>query len=258
MHYKDMSGNDEMVLHFGFNEILSGEELSNNYLGGIDKIKDSGLTDHQSYRVLSNYLKNYSDKKIPFFIATYTIETHAWMDSNSKDGIKYKDEKNNVLNTIYNMDDAFGNFWKYFKTSKYAKNTIIIFTSDHAHFMGEKSYMGLIKKHKELDYQGLFIDRVPLLIYDPVTTLPNFLDANSSTSLNLAPSIAHLLNISQGKNDFLGTSLFVKNKSKNIGIAALGSNVFYIKNNRIHNENKLLKKFIEYTQKIELDNRLTK
>ncbi|RUM70373.1 MAG: hypothetical protein DSZ08_04835, partial [Sulfurovum sp.] len=146
MHYKDSSGNDEMVANFGFDTILSGETLSNTYLGGIDKIRGHYLSDHQAYTVLTKYLKEKekTPKKQPFLLMTYTIETHAFVDI-ERDGVAYGDGKNNVLNTIYNMDDAFGQFWDYFKHSKFAKNTMIVFTSDHAHYYG-KEYIRTMKQ----------------------------------------------------------------------------------------------------------------
>jgi phosphoglycerol transferase MdoB-like AlkP superfamily enzyme len=265
MHYKDESANDDMVSHFGFDSILSGEELSNRYLNGINHIKSNYLSDHQSYDALTAYLKekeNHSDE--PFFLATYTIETHAFLDIGS-DGIPYKDGENNVLNTIHNMDHAFGKFWNYFKNSKFSKNTLIVFTSDHAHYF-EKEYIDTMKTYHEDDYHQAFIDKVPLLIYAPTITLPQTWDAHQATSIDLAPTLLHLLSIRNESNAFLGTSLFDKNRKK-FGISSYGENFYMIKKNHsIYLEQNVLpqdskifntiNKFIKYTQELEKENRI--
>ena len=265
MHYKDASANDEMVSHFGFNHIISGEELSDTYLGGVNHIKGAYLSDHQSYNTLIGYLKTHEkNKNKPFFLATYTIETHAFLDIGS-DGIAYKDGKNNVLNTIHNMDNAFGNFWNYFKNSTYAQNTIIVFTSDHAHYFG-KEYIHTMQEYNETDYHQIFIDKVPLLIYAPMINLPSTWNANQATSIDLAPTLLHLLNIKNQPNAFIGKSLF-DTPRKDFGISAYGRNLYMIKkNNLIYLDNNVLpedskrfnaiKKYIQYVHELETMNRI--
>ena len=267
MHYKDASGNDEMVSNFGFDTILSGEELSNKYLSGINKIKQNYLSDHQSYKVLTNYLKDKENTmKKPFLLTTYTVETHAFLDIGS-DGVPYADGKNNILNTIFNMDDAFGTFWGYFKNSKFAKNTIIVFTSDHAHYHG-KEYINTMKQYKEKGYHQIFIDKVPLLIYAPSINLPKQFNAQQSTSIDLAPTLLHLLNVNNEINSFIGTSIFEKNR-KELGISAYGENLYMIRENNLiyvqknilpkdKNKLEIIDKFIKYTHELEMNNKLYK
>lgn len=264
MHYIDESANDEMVSHFGFDTILSGESLSIKYLSGIDKIKNSYLSDHQSYKVLVEYLKEKENNlNKPFLLTTYTIETHAYVDIGN-DGIVYNDGKNNVLNTIHNLDNAFGKFWEYFKNSKYSKNTIILFTSDHAHYYG-KEYINLMEEYGEEEYYRLFIDKVPLLIYSPTLKLAKDFDANQATSIDIAPTILHLINAKNEKNAFIGHSLF--EKDNNIGIASYGKNFYMIKDNKhiyvddnVAEEDKekfkLIHKYIEYTHQLEKKNKI--
>ena len=265
MHYKDESGNDDMVSHFGFDTILSGEDLSHIYLSGINKIKSQYLSDHQSYKVLENYLKSKENmNQKPFLLTTYTVETHAFLDIDM-DGIAYKDGKNNILNTIHNLDDAFGKFWEYFKSSKYFKNTIIVFTSDHAHYYG-KEYINLMQEYGEKNYHRVFIDKVPLLIYSPSVKLPKRFDAQQATSVDLAPTILNLLNVNNEKNAFIGHSILEKNRSK-IGISSYGRNLYMIKgDNRIYvpenveEEDKetlnLIGKYIKYMHQLEKENRI--
>ena len=262
VHYAKKSHIDEMVTHFGFKHVLSGEELSRKYLGRINSIADEALTDHQAYRVLKNFLQEYNQTQ-PFFIGIYTEETHAWLNSH-KDGIRYKDGKNNSLNTIHNMDDAFGKFWNYFENSQYAKNTILIFTADHAHYYS-KAYISAMHQNQEKNYQRIFTDKIPLLIYDPIHKLPKHLDACSATSVSLAPTILHLLGINC-QNCFVGKSIF--ECLSYLGISSYGSDTYLIDKNKIYDNYlitdkndellELAKKFIRYQKHIEINNQLVK
>lgn len=258
VHLKNMSGNDEMASHLGFTHVLSAEDLKNNFLQDKTAYREHELTDHQAYSALTNYLK--VPKKKPFFITMYTAETHAWCNI-SKDGIGYGDNKSEVLNTLHNADDAFGKFWDYFKASKYAKNTIIIFTADHAHYFDD-SYYALMAEKKE-KYHKIFVDKVPLFIYAPMLSLPQTLSVNQATSINLAPTLLHLLGIQDMSNAFLGDTLFEKAKTDtHVNVAAYDSNIYIIAKNQIHHNKQtspagkkffdLIAKFFAYSHQLEL------
>jgi len=261
MHYKNSSANDEMASHIGFQNVLSGEKLSQKYLGGIIKKRKAYLNDHQAYKVLEEFLKNKNSKN-PFFLSMYTVETHAFVDIDDE-GIPYKEGKDNVLNTISNMDDAFGRFWEYFQHSKYFDNTIILFTSDHAHYYG-KEYINTMKKYNVSNYHNIFIDQVPLLIYTPDNRIPKKINVEQATSIDLAPTIANLAHLAHENNAFVGHSLFEKGRNK-VGISAYGSNFFMIKENNMifkksniskedKNQFELIHKFIDYTHILEKNN----
>jgi membrane-anchored protein YejM (alkaline phosphatase superfamily) len=253
MHYEGQSANGTMVSYFGFDKIISGEELSKTYLNGMNRIRTGYLDDHQAYNVLIKYLENKEKmQNKPFLLTTYTVETHAFVDITSS-GVAYKDGKNNIFNTIHNMDDAFGKFWNYFKNSKYAKNTIIVFTSDHAHFQNKK-YVTMMKKNKEEDYKYGFIDRVPFIVYSPKQLMPSTIDANGSTSIDMSSTLLHYLNVDNEKNSFLGQSLFEKNRNK-IGVSSYGRHLRILQNTNSDTV-KLLDKFIKYTHYLERENRI--
>mgnify|MGYP005671996979 CR=1 FL=1 len=126
------------------------------------------------------------------------------------DGIKYGDGKNKSLNTIHNADKAFGEFWDYYRNSEYTKNTILIVTSDHCSYH-EKSH---VKAFGGKDYQRIFVDKIPLMIFDPEKNLPSHFDASSASSLDLAPSLVHYMGLENAPNSFLGTSIFERNLLK--------------------------------------------
>jgi len=260
VHNKDRSGNDDMASHLGYEEVLSSETLSAQFLNGAKQLRENELTDQQAYDSLTGFLKTREDE--PFFVTMYTAETHAWCDI-SEDGKAYKHGNNEVLNTIHNMDDAFGTFWNYFKQSKYADNTIIIFTSDHAHYFDD-AYNKLMLDYKE-KYHRQFIDKVPLFVYAPMFSLPKTLSVNQSTSLDLTPTVLHLLGMKDHANAFLGNTLFERSKNATqVSIAAYDSNIYVIDKTQIHHNKftsprgkkffDLLAKFFAYTRKLELQN----
>ena len=178
----------------------------------------------------------------------YTVGTHAGLDSPSN-SIKYGAGNNSTLNTLYNVDKSFGAFWDYFLNSSYKDNTIVIFTADHTHYY-EKPYIELMKD--DYTYKPVFVDTIPLIIYDPIHKLPNRYDAKDDTSLALAPTILHLLNYKNVKNAFLGTSIF--DDEKKLHIHAEEKQFWYIFNNRVYSEKEIpsecLDEFIKDKEKV--------
>jgi len=266
--FEHMSRLDEMAKQIGFDIVLNAEDLSKKYLNGEQPLQKDAVSDLQLYTSLIAFLQNCEKNsnqiiKQPFLLSIYNAETHAWYNV-KKDGKKYANGENNTLNTIYNLDHSFGQFWKYYQSSQYSKNTIIIFTSDHAHYY-EKSYVDIIKAYKEKDYQKLFVDKIPLIIHDPGRNLPNNYDAKYSTSIDFAPSLVHYLGLKNEINPFLGESIFLKSRNKEYGIASYGNNYYLIDNEKIHskmNSKKyenllmLIEKNIILTQQLEISNRI--
>src|SRR3546814_12301123 len=79
-------------------------------------------------------------------------------------GEKYGDGSNHSLNTIHNLDAQFGRFYRWFARSRYADNTLLISTSDHAHYP-EPSYVQVARDERTGDdgYDPYFVDRTPML-----------------------------------------------------------------------------------------------
>lgn len=216
------------MLHF--KQIYTAEKINAEFLKSQAVFHQGAINDEGIYTALRRYLEMKVENETPFFIGMYSLGTHAFMDS---DGKKYGDGKNPTLNTVHNMDDSFGRFWEYFIQSPYAKNTILIFTTDHAHYQ-EKSFIDIAGK----DYQPYFVDKVPLIIYNPVRTLPKVLNAHERTSLDLAPTILHMLDISV-KNSFLGTSLFENIPEHFHSLHSEGNSFYAIYNGKIYPYNKI-------------------
>ncbi len=164
----------------------------------------------------------------PFFLGIYNLQTHAFQKL-TRDGIPYADGSNHVLNVIHNYDMAFGEFWRYFRQSGLFDNTIVIFTADHTHFP-EREFVRVVGQNA--DYTPVFVDRIPLIIYDPGKTLPEEFDANYASSIDFTPSLIHWLGLGNRANPFVGQSIFDQHRRKSNGagrsIASAGTHVYLV------------------------------
>lgn len=78
------------------------------------------------------------------------------------------------------------------------------------------------------DYRSYFVDQIRLIIHDPGKPLPKTFDANYATSIDFAPTVAHLMGF-DSNNSFLGNSLFDESiEPAKAGIAAAGDEYFLI------------------------------
>ena len=213
-HVHDHAYVDEMMGHIGFDEIVTGDQLSSRYLGGENPMRSDTISDLQFYRSFIQFLKNKeqgkSEQNKPFFIGIYTLGTHAFVDM-ADDGQAFGDGSNPVLNRIHSLDKAFGVFWNYFRNSPLATKTIVIFSSDHAAYM-EKPYLDAMEAVGTKPPNPSFLDTIPLIIYDPTRELPKTYDAKVKTAVDFAPSLLHYLEIPNRKNAFVGESIFEKDE----------------------------------------------
>ena len=198
----------------------------------------------------------------PFFLCLYNLGTHAWQDVRS-DGVHYGDGSNVALNSVRNLDESFGRFWRYFQLSPFAEDTVVIFTADHCHFPSKE----FIDAFDGDDFQKLFVDAIPLIVYDPTRELPKGFDARSATSVDFAPTLIHLLGLPNHENPFMGTSLFdpASKAYADFGISSAGQEYFLVHRNRIHEYRlsdrhreklKLIRKVVRFSQQVEVTHRL--
>ena len=232
-----------------FNTIYNAKKIINELLGGNEEyVKDDILTDKSFFEAFIKYLKIREKSKIrrPFFIGLYNIETHAYFKT-PPNRVKYKNSNNDTLNSVHNLDLQFGKFYDYFKKSPYMENTIVIVTTDHAHYFGDSHYQRTLKGH----YQLLSVDTIPFLVYNPFLNLPKSYNANMGTSIDLAPTIFHMIGINNVENNFLGQSLF--ERTKDYGVSAIRHKFYFIYKNRIYlsrcpieKQNKIFQRYTEY------------
>lgn len=200
---------DEVLAKTNVRHILAQEDLSRLFLDGEAGKRDLALSDQQFMRATIGQLQALEARQAqgdtkPFLLGFYNIETHAYYQA-ADDGVSYAGHDSYILDSIRNYDDAFGRFWAYFRQSDLFDNTVVVFTSDHAHFQG-RDFVGLVSN--QADYQPYFVDRIPLLVYHPGLELPAAFDAANASSIDLAPTIAHLLGLANRPNSFIGRSIF--------------------------------------------------
>jgi lipoteichoic acid synthase len=258
---------DEMMKRLRFDNVLSGEQIARGYLNLPSFTPDDHfLTDPQFFRGVERFLRESEvagPEQKPFFTVVYSVETHAFIDIR-EDGIRYGDGSNNALNTIRTFDDAFGKFLQYFEASPYASNTVLIVTSDHAHY-SENTFVAAFGN--DADYRGLFVDQIPLMIRDPLRQLPHVYDPGVATSIDFAPSIAHYLGLpGNRRNPFFGRSIFeLRSPQKRWGFAGYDDNYYMIERGRVHDskfpegnprEMDLFVRYIQFTYSQEKLNRI--
>jgi phosphoglycerol transferase MdoB-like AlkP superfamily enzyme len=211
-HRRDHGYVDEMMAQINFSEVMTAENMVEKYVFQ-EPLRRDALSDHQLINGLIGRLESLDldDDDRPFFLALYNLETHAFQKI-SKDGKPFDGGDSYVLDSIHNLDHAFGQFWDYFKQSDLYSNTVVILTSDHAHYP-DRDFVSALRNDPL--YQPYFIDRIPLVIYDPFKELPTEFDANYSSSIDFAPSMAHWFGLDNQENPFVGNSMFDNKKNAN-------------------------------------------
>ncbi len=216
-----------------------------------------GADDKTVFKVVKDLTEKLR-KEQPFFLAVSTIETHSGYKP-KKDAKKYAaNPGNQILTQIHNLDYSFGIFWEWFQKSQLKNNTIVILTADHAH-------------NPTIPYNATFensvshttFDKICLIIYDPFHKLPERFKANT-TSIDLTPTIIHLLEIENFPNPWLGLSFFNDRKIFNRALGLhntftlmkLENGQLTVFDETMTAEKKNLLDIIHFTQGIYIQNRL--
>lgn len=191
--------NEEFVHYcdnLDFDQVVMDKENVSGYA--------DGMTDLEAYNLLMDTAKTLHESDNPFLLSIYTFGTHVSFDSTDD---VFGDGSDQELNKFYNLDKQFGSFLKEFKASPMAKDTIIIFTTDHATY-ADQDFTDAFPKHKR---ECTDLDKIPLFIYYDGLE-PAEIDANGRNSLCLTPTLLDFLDINT-ENYFLGSSLFDKDAS---------------------------------------------
>ncbi|MDD6347603.1 MAG: sulfatase-like hydrolase/transferase [Lachnospiraceae bacterium] len=156
-------------------------------------------SDGEAYELLWDTVCAQAEEDSPFFTMIYTVNTHV---GKNKTETRYSDSSSAYINKFYDCDQQFGEFMARFEASSLAKDTIIVFTADHAAYV-EAEFSANFPETERICRS---VDRIPFFIYYPGVT-PETISAGGRNSLDMAPTLCDYLDIS-AENYFLGRSLF--------------------------------------------------
>ena len=218
---------NNMLRSLGFDTVYSFLTLP-DLLDGAPLRPSTGTdsaTDRDLFAAATGFLQREAadQDRPPFFMALYNIGTHAFLDADEQ-GVHYGDGSNPALNRMHNYDAQIGPFLDHFLQSPLARDTILIFTTDHATYNEPPVVTALTGP----GYKPMFIDQVPLLVYNQGLDLPHHFDAGFRTSVDLAPSLLHMMGIQNVTNAFMGFSLFENAPDYHTGLAAMGEDFYRI------------------------------
>lgn len=183
---------------FEFQQLISDPKKAT----GINK----SLTDQVALETLYETIEEQHQSDKPFFTALYTYGTHMGFDSADK---WFGDTEQPLLDRFYNFDHYFSIFVEKFKASGMAKDTILVFTTDHATFE-DKDFKKVYPDYLRINPD---VDEIPFFIYyDGVQ--PEKLDVEGRNSLSMVPTVLDYIDIS-APNYFLGQSLFYYKENNN-------------------------------------------
>lgn len=181
----------------GFEEIRGSKDVE--HAGYKLSEEDNYYSDAEAFDLLYETVEDYSKQDESFLACMYTFGTHA--SFNSPDEL-FEDGSNPELNKFFNMDYQFGAFMDKLERQGLLKNSIVVFTTDHATYF-DKAFSDTFPNYKR---DHVFLDKIPFFIYYEGVT-PETVDAHGRNSLCMAPTVLDLIDI-DGPNYFLGSSLF--------------------------------------------------
>lgn len=159
----------------------------------------NSLSDKEAYELFLATAEQQAQEDAPFFLAMYTFGTHA--SFNSPHAV-FGDGTDAELNKFFNMDEQFGRFMEQYLASDWAKDTLLVFTADHATYQDDAFNQAFPQHPRSVTS----LDAMPLFFYYPGIT-PQQVDVQGRNTLCMAPTLLDYLDIS-APNYFLGTSLF--------------------------------------------------
>lgn len=198
----------EMLKATGFEETYGFEDF---------RTSKQDLSDREQYERTFQILQEHVKSDRPIFLSIYLVGTHHGMDSPD---IKYGNGANSYLNKFHNQDIWFGQFMNKLSTSGLLKDTIVVWTTDHATYP-TSDFNSTFQVSR-----NYFIDKIPLGIYYQGVE-PVVINAKNRNSLSLAPTLLDILGIHRQSNHFLGRSLFSDEESPFNRISNIG-NKFYL------------------------------
>lgn len=210
---------NDFLRSVGFEQVLTPQDFV------PDSPKDT-IRDRDLFAAMAADLqaRDQSHKKIPFFWASYNVGSHAFLDS-PVDAKKYGDGSNSALNRFHELDSSLGIFLNAFNASTFVDNTLLIITADHSTYAEPPVVEAFSNGPK---FTTHFIDQIPLILRIPGVSEPLRFESGIRTSLDLTPSILHMIDVTDVEHAFLGVSIFDAQFKPDVNWGMIGRNFYRI------------------------------
>jgi hypothetical protein len=156
------------------------------------------LTDHEMLRGLRAWLER-RQSDAPLFLVLSTMDLHMPFDPPPE----APPGDDPVRRILASTDHALGELLDWLDTSRYAHDTMLVVSADHAVYPASRVRPLL---QQDPDYRPAYFDRLAFFLSSPSHQLPPRYEQLAS-SVDLAPTLLHLLGIDV-PNAFMGHSIW--------------------------------------------------
>lgn len=237
-HQPQQTATAAFLLGHGFDEVYTGPDLKQRL--ETTGASPMGLHDRDVLRFARQQVERLESRpaaqRQPFLLVVATLDTHepglapedCQLPRDATGGVAVAGAPNDrdglrQLAAYHCSDKVLGEFARFVLAPERRERTLLTITADHAPFRtpaNESVFAG----HPG----GWAFDQLPLLIHDPLHQLPSRVDVLSGT-LDVAPTLAHLLGIGDVHTAFVGHSILGSAKDFPALIGRVGTRVAWVK-----------------------------
>ena len=246
---------DDFLRTIGFEQVLTLEDV-------VPDSPTDFLSDRDLFAAMAADLqaRDQSRMQTPFFWASYNIGSHAFLDT-PVGAEKYRDGHNSALNRFHELDASLRKFLDAFEASTFVDNTLLIITADHSSYAEPPVVEAFSDGPK---FTTHFIDQIPLILRIPGVSEPMLFERGVRTSLDLAPSILHMMGVTDVEHAFLGTSIFDAQFKPDVNWGMIGRGFYRIDHTGVSvvwpdvasTQEQIVGSAIMYYNQLELENRI--
>ena len=197
--YASFAGTASILARHGYERVYSAEDAEMRRRARHPITKTWGLYDEDLFRSIADLMDEGAFRE-PFLLTVATTDLHfPYATLHPHPGT----HGNALLDAVHSEDVAFGGFWERFKRSRWAGNTLVLLTADHALVRRVVRRGGADPRLSEFDYLlgSIYIPGDPRWAGGGTDT--------TCTQLDLVPTLLDVLGI-DAPNPFLGLSIFAE------------------------------------------------
>lgn len=187
-------GFNDFVATAGFDQYYGRKEYNN------DKEYDGnwGIYDEPFLQFMSATL---TATKEPFIAYAFTLSSHHPYQIPTQYAKQFKPTNPEILRTVRYTDYALKQFFNTAKKQEWFKNTIFVITADHTYQSLHPFYQTRLGSYS-----------VPLIIYDPSTTIRHALNDKICQQIDILPTVTDIINYPKSYKCYGSSILQYKNK----------------------------------------------